>query len=449
VSLEGIDDIDLLRSSDAVLKRKPWRLIARPEQLAPKGDWETWLVVSGRGWGKTRVGIEWVHEVAKEFPWAIIGLAAPTTDDSKKVLVFGPSGLMATAEPGFRPEWHSADREGSNYLVWPNGVRGFLYSAEEPDRCRGPQHSHFYGDEAAAWPKLDEMLNNIRMGLRIGKNPRLVLTTTPRPLPALRSMLSEPKTIVVQRSTWDNEGNLPAAFIAQMHRRYDNTRLGAQELEGQILDEAGALWTQKMLDATRVAELPDIVAWGVGVDPSAGDKDGNDSQGCGVVGMDERGHIYFVEDATVKLSPAGWGNAAVMAAIRRNPWATIWVERNMGGDVAAHVIRIAARDAGIEGLKIEDVTAKTGKTVRAEPVAALWEQGRGHVLGKKMADGSVVQDEWSKELETQMLGCTSLGYMGRKSPNNLDGAIWAALGLMEKGMWVSGEIDPALLEWVA
>jgi phage terminase large subunit-like protein len=441
VSLAGIDDLDLLRSGDNILKSKPWRMIARPEQLAPLGDWETWLICSGRGFGKTRTGIEWIHEVAKEYPWARIGMAAPTTDDSKKVLVFGPSGILATAEPGFRPEWHAADR----FLSYPNGALVFIYSAEEPDRTRGPQHSHFYGDEVAAWPKLAEMLDNIRMGLRVGKHPRLMLTTTPRPLTEIRAMFKDPKTVVVQRSTWDNEANLPAAFIAQMHRRYDDTRLGKQELEGQILDDASALFTQAMLDRTRVASLPQIMAWGVGVDPSAGSKDGNDDQGIGVGGLGTDGHLFITGDATVKLPPAGWGNAAVVAAISCNPWATIWVERNMGGDLAAHVIRVASRDAGIDGLQIEEVVAKSGKHVRAEPLSALFEQGRAHILGQYegipvpdkpghydvVPEGSrIIQSDWSKDLEEELLGFTALGYTGSKSPNRADGCVWMALGLM-------------------
>ena len=452
MSLEGVSEIDLLRSSDSILKRKPWRLAARPNQIAPPGDWGTWAIISGRGFGKTRSGTEWIHERAHD-PMAVLGISSPTTDDIKKVLVFGPAGIMATSEPGFRPEYHSADREGANYLVWPNGVHGFLYSAEEPDRCRGPAHSDFYGDEIAAYPKLEEMLYNIRMGLRIktkGNNeiPRLMLTSTPRPLPEIRALFADPNCIVVTGSTWDNEANLPAAFIADMHRRFDNTRIGAQELEGKVLEEAGALFTQATLDKTRVAVLPQMLAWGVGVDPSAGDKEGNDEQGIGDGGLGADDHLYITGDATVKLPPAGWGHATVKTAIAHTPWATVWVEKNTGGQMAAHVVNIAAEKAGVQGLKVEEVVAKTGKHVRAEMLSALFEQGRAHILGKLDDSGMVVQDEWSKELEKELLGFTAIGYAGKKSPNRADGCVWMANGLMGRGSWAAGEVDESLEEFV-
>ena len=442
MSLAGIDDRDLIRAADTLLRTKPWRLTARKEQLPPDWDWDIWLILTGRRWGKTLAGCHWVHEAAKSDPSARICLAAPTQADVRKVIVFGNSGIMATAEPGFRPEWHSADLS----LTWPNGARADLGSAEEPDRFRGYGFSHAYCDEFAAWAH-PEALDMIRMALSLGKRPKLVITTTPRPLPHLRAIMAEPGVAKVQRSIWDNAVNLPKSFLDQMHRRYDNTRLGLQELEGKILEDGGALWTQALLDRTRVGKIPEILAWGVGVDPSGGDKEGNDAQGIGLVGMDANGDIYFVADRTVKLPPAGWGHAAVLAAVSVTPWASIWVERNMGGDVAAHVVRIAARDAGIEGLKIEEVVAKTGKHIRASPVSALWEQGRGHMVGIEQPDGSVSRAPWSEEMEEEMLNFTAEGYIGPKSPNRVDGCVWAAKGLMSMGVWASGQVDEKLEEW--
>lgn len=424
MTLGPLSESELLRAAEGRVRKAPWRKTARPEQLPPADPWDTWAYIAGRGTGKTRTLVEWIHEVAHD-PWARIALVGSTAADARKVLVFGESGILETAEPGFRPEWHAADLS----LVYPNGARADLYSAEVSDRLRGPQHSHAGADEVAAWMQ-PEALDMLRMGLRLGKHPKLMVTTTPRPLPHIRELLTDPGCVVTRGKTWDNEANLPAAFIAQMHRRYDNTRLGLQELEGEILDDAGALWTPAGLNKSRVPELPELLACAVGVDPSAGDKEGNDDQGIGVCGAGADGHLYVFKDATVKLSPAGWGNATVMAAIGCTPRATVYCERNAGGDMAAHVIRVSARDANIEGLVVEDVLARSGKHVRAEPVAALFEQGRAHIVGMKNAEGATVRAPWSEDLEAELICFTSLGYTGKKSPNRSDGMIWAALGLM-------------------
>ena len=413
----NVDLNDLLRAADGALRQKTWRQTARPAQLPPDGDWSTWLILSGRGFGKTRTGIEWVHEIAQADPWARIALVGATASDARKILIFGPSGVMTTAVPGFRPEWHASDLS----VTWPNGARADLYSAEEPDRLRGGNWSHGYCDEFAAWPK-PEAMDNLRMGLRLGRHPRLVITTTPRPLPHIRSLLTEYGLVVTRGKTWDNAANLPDAFIQQMRRKYEGTRMGKQELEGEILDEAGALWTAERLNASRRLKAPELLACAVGVDPSAGSAEGNDEQGITAVGMDAEGELFVLEDATVKLSPAGWGHAAVAAALRCTPTATVVIERNCGGDMAVHVVRTAAEQANVMNLQVEEVIAKHGKHVRAEPISALWEQSRGHLCGH------------FEDLEKELLGFTAQGYAGKDSPNRADAMIWACHALLKTSM---------------
>lgn len=410
----NVDLNDLLRAADGALRQKTWRQTARPAQLAPEGPWSVWLVLSGRGFGKTRCGIEWVHEVARKDQWAKIALVAPTAAEARKILIFGPSGIMATAQPGFRPEWHASDLS----LSWPNGAHADLYSAEEPDRLRGGNFSHAYCDEYAAWQR-PESMDNLRMGLRFTLHPKLVITTTPKPLPHIRELLTEEGIVVTRGRTWDNAANLPDDFIQQMRRKYAGTRMGKQELEGEILDEAGALWTAERLNTSRRLKAPELMACAVGVDPSAGAKGSNDEQGIVAVGMDAEGELYVLDDATVKLSPAGWGHAAVAAALRCSPQAVVVIERNCGGDMATHVVKTAAMQANVMTLQVEEVIAKHGKHVRAEPISALWEQGRAHMVGT------------FEDMEKELLGFTSVGYGGKDSPNRADAMIWAAHALLK------------------
>lgn len=393
--------------------RREWRgCWARPQQLAPEGEWQIWLYLGGRGSGKTRAGAEWVKEQVGLGRAKWVALVARTAADARDVLVEGESGILSVYSAKDRPIYEPSKRR----LTWANGAQATTYSAEEPDSLRGPQHDLAWCDELAAWGDPDAW-NQLLLGLRLGRDPRVAVTTTPRPSPLIRRLLSD-RTCVVQRgSTYDNKANLAGSFMEQVIGRYEGTRLGAQEIYAEVLEDGAALWTRERIDGSRVEQAPELAACAVGVDPSAGDKDGNDEQGIGTCGLAEGGRLYVLEDGTVKLSPAGWGHAAVMAAVRCVPRATVVVETNCGGAMAAHVIRTAAEAAGVRGLRVEEVNAKRGKHVRAEPVSALWEQGRASMVGRH------------EQLEEELLGFTADGYIGAKSPNRADAMIWAATWL--------------------
>ncbi len=410
--------------------RHVWRgLWARPQQLSPEGAWFIWLFLAGRGSGKTRSGAEWVRECVDAGAARRVALVARTAADARDVLVEGDSGLLGCYPSGERPLYEPSKRR----LTWRNGAIATTYSADEPDALRGPQHDLAWADELAAWERAgsggtDDPWNNLLMGLRLGKDPRCIVTTTPRPTPLIRSLLDDPTCVVRRASTYDNRQNLAPSFFAKVIKRFEGTRLGLQELYAEVLAEGTALWTKALLDATRVPSLPPCILHAVGVDPSAGSGAGNDEQGIAAASLDASGHLYVREDATVKLSPAGWGHAAVMAAVRTTPWAPVDVEPTCGGAMAKHPIETAAAAAGIHGLRVEEVTAKRGKHVRAEPISAIWEQGRAHIVGTL------------EHLEAELCGFMADGYSGSRSPNRADAAIWAATGLLlaKRGAIVTG-----------
>lgn len=244
-----------------------WALIARPSQLPPAGDWSVWLILAGRGFGKTRAGAEWVTAQAARHPGARFALVGPTAHDALSVMVEGETGLLAVAPEGLKPEWRATRRE----LRWPNGAMASVISAVEPDALRGPQFHFAWCDEIAAWPRAAEVWANLKMGLRLGERPRAVVTTTPRPLAFLRNLHSAAGVVVTRGSTFDNRANLPAAYLADVGSAYAGTQLGRQELMGELLeDQEGALWSRHGLDGCRSAEAPELVRVVVGAHgPSA------------------------------------------------------------------------------------------------------------------------------------------------------------------------------------
>lgn len=397
-----------------------WRAWARPNQLAPEGNWLTWVVLAGRGFGKTRCGSEWVRSIAcGSTPFAPgshrrIAIVAETAADARDVMVEGDSGILSVHPPDFRPLYEPSKRR----LTWPNGAVATLYNAVEPDQLRGPQHDAAVCDELAKWSYARETWDQLQFGLRLGSAPRQVITTTPRPIPVLKEILASPTTVATRGSTYDNAINLAPSFITQVVSRYEGTRLGRQELNAEILDDVPrALWTRAMIDAAQCKQHPQLTRVVVAVDPSgtAGDFDDGDSIGIVVAGKGIDGHGYVLADQTCKLSPDGWGRRAV-SAYRQHKADRIVAERNFGGAMVEHVIRTVDRS-----VSFKEVVASRGKIARAEPVAALYEQGKVHHVGG------------FAELEDQMCAMTPDGFIGDGSPDRADALVWAISELLVTG----------------
>lgn len=400
-----------LPDDEAALLEFYWPFWARPAQVAPPGNWRTWLILAGRGFGKTRTGAEWVRESVKNY--SLVNCIAPTADDARDVMIEGESGILAICAPDERPTYRASMRR----LEWPNGARTLIFTADEPERLRGKQHMRLWADELAAW-RYPEAWDQAMFGLRLGNSPRAVVTTTPKPIEIIRRLVSDPNTYVTRGSTYDNRGNLAPAFFEQIIRRYEGTRIGRQELNAEILEDIeGALWTHAMIDSTRVAEHPDLVRIGVGVDPSGGATEGHDEQGIVVVGLGIDGDGYVLADYSCRLSPDGWGRRAVQA-FQEHQADVIFVEKNFGGDMAISTIEQAARAMGTV-VPIQPVTASRGKIVRAEPVAAMYEQGRVHHVGT------------FNELEDQM--CLYVPGLSSMSPDRMDALVWVATEVLLQG----------------
>ncbi len=392
--------------------RYDWETWARPEQLPPdEGDWTVFLYLAGRGAGKTRSAAEWVRKVAMRHPGCRIAVVARTAADVRDVCVEGESGILAVHPPGDRPLYEPSKRR----ITWRNGAQATCYSADEPDLLRGPQHHFAWCDELATWERLEDTFANLRLGLRLGDHPRNFVSTTPRPLPLLRELLKIKTTIVRRGSTFDNAANLAPSALAEFRARYEGTRLGRQELYAEILDDVpGALWTRSMLDGSRVKEAPDLVRVVVAVDPAVTSGEDSDETGIVVAGRSADGHFYVLADRSCRLSPDGWARRAV-AAFDELEADRLVAETNQGGDMVASTIR-TVRPA----LPVTLVRATRGKRVRAEPIAALYEQGRVHHVGA------------FQELEDQMCSFTPDAIL-EKSPDRVDAAVWALTELSGRG----------------
>lgn len=394
-----------------------WPFWARPNQVPPDGDWLVWLVLAGRGFGKTRIGSEWVRSmVCGKTPMdkgraGRIALVAETSADARDVMVEGESGILGVHPKDFRPLYEPSKRR----LTWPNGAVATLYNATEPDQLRGPQHDLAWADELAKWAYARETWDQLQFGLRLGDSPRVCVTTTPRPIPVIREIMADARTMTTRGKTTDNANNLAVSFMDQMRAKYEGTRLGRQELDGEILDDVpGALWTRAMLERASIAELPEMARIVVAVDPSgtAGASDDGDEIGIVVTGRGVDGRGYVLEDLSCKLSPDAWARRACEAYYR---WGAdrLVAERNFGGAMVASVIRTADRN-----ISFKEVTASRGKTARAEPIAALYEQGRvSHVKGLA-------------ELEDQMTLMTMSGFAGEGSPDRVDALVWGLTEVM-------------------
>jgi phage terminase large subunit-like protein len=289
-----------------------WPYWARPAQQPPSGAWHIWLVMAGRGFGKTRTGAEWVREQVEISGRRRIALVAETAADAREVMVEGPAGILASSRTDWRPKYEPSKRR----LTWPNGAIATTYSADKPGQLRGPQHDAAWADELAKWRYPDETWSNLMFGLRMGDDPRCVVTTTPRPI-AILDLLARKATgdvVVTTGSTYENAVNLAPPFLSEIIRKYEGTRLGRQELLAELLtDTPGALWTLAGLDATRVPASPDLSRVVVAIDPAATSGEDADETGIIVAGKGIDGHGYVLADLTCRLSPDGWARRAVAA----------------------------------------------------------------------------------------------------------------------------------------
>lgn len=400
-----------LTPTEAAALKFDWPFWARPNQVAPKGGWRHWLILAGRGFGKTRTGAEWVRALVEGGKARHIALVAPTMNDARAVMVEGESGLLAICPPWARPRFEPSKR----LLTWPNGAVATLYSAEEPERLRGPQHDAAWADELCAWRMGEAAWDMLMFGLRLGESPRTVVTTTPKPVPVLKRLIADAHVHVTRGSTFDNLDNLAPAFARDIVRRYEGTRLGRQELLAEILEDVpGALWSRAGLEACRADAAPALCRLVVAVDPPASSGEKADECGLVAAGLGADGHAYVLADDTSRgLSPHGWAARAV-ALYHRLKADRIVAETNQGGAMVAALI--AQVDPGVP---VRAVHATRGKVVRAEPVAALYEQGRVHHAGAFPA------------LEDQMCAFTPEGLSGA-SPDRVDALVWAITELMLK-----------------
>lgn len=351
-----------------------WGFWARPNQLLPAaGDWTTWLICSGRGWGKTRCGAEAVRALAEQRVRRIT-IVGRTAQAARDEMVEGESGIMAVSPPWFRPQYEPSKRR----LTWPNGVVGTIRSADEPDTLRGPQHEVLWADELAAW-KYDDAWDQAMFGLRLGKQPRAIVTTTPRPTKLIKALIVAASTVLSTGTTYDNRANLSKTFYDSVIGRYEGTRLGRQELLAEILDDApGALWKRYLLDQHRVRKVPRLVRVAVGVDPAVSATEESAETGIVAAGLGEDGHGYVLEDASLEMaSPGQWG-AQVVSIFNIRQADKVIAEVNNGGDLVESNIKSAE---GGKHVPVEKVHASRGKQVRADPVAALYERGMVHHLG--------------------------------------------------------------------
>lgn len=399
--LAGLTDTEL------TFLKYDWQFWARPEQRIPEGEWATWLVLAGRGFGKTRVGAETVKVWAKGFPY--VNLAGATADDARDIMIEGESGILACCSRADRPIYKKGERK----LLWPSGCISLVFTADEPDRARGKQGCKLWCDELAAWRYRDAW-DQLMLGLRLGSLPQCVATTTPRPIPIVRELLADPTTKATRGTTYDNKANLAEGFFSRIIKKYEGTRLGRQELNAEMLDDnPNALWTHKLIDDARIgkAGVPKSLARVVvGVDPAVTSNMDSDETGivCGAVDYQDPPHFYVFEDASIEMaSPNEWAQRVVETF---KTWKAdrVAAETNNGGDLVESVMR--NKDANISFRK---VTATRGKTRRAEPISALYEQGRVHHVGLfgKLEDQMCEFDPTTEEAEG-------------KSPDRMDALVW-------------------------
>jgi len=405
-----------LSDAEAEALLHDWGFWARPNQLAPAGDWTNWLVMAGRGFGKTRIGAEQVRIWIKDYP--IVNLLGPTVADVRDVMVKGMganSAILEVCRKDERPDYQPSKRR----LTWPNGAVSILLSAEDPESMRGPQCMKFWCDELAAWKYPDEAWEQLDFSLRLGDNPQAVITTTPKPTKLLRALVADPATVVTSGSTYENRSNLAKKFFDKMITKYEGTRLGRQELNAELLeDNPGALWKRAAIDEDRVKIMPPLLRIVIGVDPAVTSKKESALTGIVAAGMgpapngqEYPPHFYVFDDLSLQGSPDQWAET-VVGAYKAHKADRIIAEVNNGGDLVEAVLRTKSLEFAYRA-----VHASRGKLTRAEPIAALYEQHRVHHVG---AFG---------DLEDQM--CDYNPLTAEESPDRMDALVWALWALSE------------------
>lgn len=399
-----------------------WESWARQSQLIPgptsnprtkDGRWSYWLLDAGRGFGKTRTGAETVRKWVKSFRY--VNLIGATADDARDIMVDGESGILAICPKDERPVYKASARR----LSWPNGASSLIFTADEPERLRGKQHMKLWGDELGAW-RYAESWDQATFGLRLGKAPQAVLTTTPRPTKLMRELINDPNTIVTRGTTYDNQANLAPMFFSKIIKKYEGTRLGRQELHAELLDDnPNSLWTRGNIDQHRVSSLqvPVLRRIVVAIDPAVTSEESSDDTGIIVAGvaegLDGRDHFFVLDDVSMSDKPDKWAARAVAVfAVRCAD--RIVGEVNNGGDLVETVLRTVDPN-----IPYSSVHASRGKAKRAEPVAALYEQGRVHHVGS------------FAKLEDQMCDFNPLLGDDQPSPDRMDAMVWAITELME------------------
>ena len=403
--------IDGMDAQEKMVACLCWDLWARSDQIEPPGDWRIWLLRSGRGAGKTRTGAETIRRWVETGRYGRIAFVGATAADVRDIMVEGESGILATGAPWCRPQYQAGRRR----VVWPNGAQATMFSAEEPDRLRGPQHDAAWCDEAASW-HYPESFYMLEFGLRLGTDPRAIVTTTPRPTKLIKELIKKPTTVQTLASTYANRANLAPAFFDEIIAAYEGTRLGRQEIYGDVLEDVeGALWTHVMLEDLRVSEAPALKRIVVAIDPAVTSGENSDETGIIVAGADERSpsHGYVLEDLSGRYRPEEWAKTAV-EAYHRHKADRIIGEANNGGDLIESVIRTI--DPTVAYSKVH---AARGKFVRAEPVSTIYEKGRAHHVGMfaKLEDQMT---NFTVDIDRKIMG----------SPDRVDALVWAFWALM-------------------
>jgi len=393
-----------------------WDFWARDDQLPPTGDWLTWLMIGGRGAGKTRAGAEWVRALVfgrtgyASAPVGRIALIGETLADVRDVMIEGVSGLLAVHPKGERPNWQPSRRR----LEWPNGASALCFSSEDPESLRGPQFEAAWADELGKWRHQESCWDMLQFGLRLGALPRQLVTTTPRPTQLLKRLIRAERTVITRAGTSANLGNLAPGFLERVIGRYQGTRLGRQEIDGELIDDrVDALWSRAAIEALRIGAAPQLVRIVVAVDPPATSRKGADACGIIACGLGADGTGYVLADSTLaEVKPARWAGAAV-ALYHALEADMLVAEVNQGGDMVASVI--AEVDPAVP---VTSVRATRGKYLRAEPVAALYAQGRVRHAGTFPA------------LEDELADFGPEGLSNGRSPDRLDALVWALTKLM-------------------
>ena len=382
-----------------------WSMNARDKQKIPLGKWSTWLIKAGRGYGKTRTGAETIRIWKESNP--LIHLIGRTAADIRDIMVEGNSGILICSPANDRPLYEPSKRR----LTWKNGAKAICFSAEEPDALRGPQCYKAWADELATWKYDRETWDNLQMGLRLGINPQCVITTTPKPTRLIRELIDDQNTHVTHGTTYENKDNLSASFFEFIIKKYEGTSLGRQELLAEMLEDVeGALWKMKTIEDNRVNKLPELKRIVIPIDPAATSTKDSDETGIVPVGIDHDDIAYVLDDLSGIHTPNEWASIAI-TAYNKHKADRIIGEANNGGDMIETIIRNIDKS-----VSYRKVWASKGKMTRAEPIAALYEQGRVKHYGNLAV------------LETEMTTWMALG--GQRSPNRIDSLVWGLTELM-------------------